>query len=343
MTHLRREQALAKTVLVLGGGVGGVVAANVLSKTLPKKHRVVMVDRNNNHHFRGSYPLLLVDKRRPEQITRKLENLRRKGIDFIQAEVKKLQPEIRRVETSRGPLDYDYLVISLGAEHHPETVPGMAEGSYNPWSFEGAGRLRQKLAAFKRGKIVLFVSSLPFTCPPAPYEVIFLLDEYYRKRGLRRQVDLTVVTPEPAPEPLAGPKVGESVRRMMEQRGIGLITQARVLSLDPRAGQLVLDHGITVPGDLFIGVPPHWGPSVMRDTGLTVEGGWIEADPDTLEARADRVFAIGDAAGLKLPVMKVWAPKAGIFAHYQAEVVARNIACMIAGERPRFRYTGQGV
>jgi sulfide:quinone oxidoreductase len=173
--------------------------------------------------------------------------------------------------------------------------------------------------------------------------VMFLLDAFYRQRGLRGQVGLTLVTPEPAPEPLAGPKVGESIRKMMEQRGIELITQAKVLSLDLGRKSLALDHGIDVPGDLFIGVPPHWGPSVLRDSGLAEEGGWIAVDPHTLETRADRVFAIGDAAAIKLPVMKVWAPKAGIFAHYQAEVVARNIASMIAGEIPSFRYTAKGL
>ncbi len=336
---------MTKTVLVLGGGVGGVVASNVLRKTLPKKHRVVLVDRNDSHHFRSSNPLLLVNKRKPEQITRKLERLSRKGIEFIQAEIKHLDPGRRTVETSRGPLDYDYLVVALGAEYHPETVPGMREGSYNPWSFEGAVQLRQKLAAFKRGQIVLFLSSLPFTCPPAPYEIMLLLDEYFRRRGLRGQVDLTLVTPEPTPEPLAGPRVGDSVRRMMEQRVIKLITHARVLSLNFNNGRgsLLLDQGITVPGDLFLGVPSHWGPSVLRDSGLVEEGGWITVDPETLETVDEHVFGIGDAAALKLPVMKVWAPKAGIFAHYQAEVVSRNIACLIAGEKPHYRYTGKGL
>lgn len=334
---------MSNTVLVLGGGIGGIAAANVLAKTLPKKNRVILVDRNDRHSFRGSFPLLLANRRRPAQITRKLEGLRRKGIEFIQAEVKCLDTGRRAVETSRGSLPYDYLILSPGAEFHPEAVPGMSEGSDNPWSFGGAVRLRRKLAAFKRGNIVLFIASLPISCSSAAYETIFLLDAYFRARSLRGRVDLTLVTPEPAPEPLAGPKVGESVRSMLEQRGIRLITQARVLSLDRETGRLILDHGITVPGDLFLGVPPHWGPSFLRDSGLVEPGGWITVDPEILETRAERVYGIGDAAAIRLPVMKVWAPKAGIFAHYQAEVAARNIACLIAGERPRFRYTGKGL
>lgn len=334
---------MSRTVLVMGGGVGGVVAANVLVKTLPEGNRVIVVDRNDSHNFRGAFPLMLVNRRRPRDISRKLDDLRRKGIDFIQAGIEHLDTGRQKVQTDLGTLEYDYAIISLGAEYHPETVPGMAEGSYNPWSFEGSSRLRRQLAGFRRGRIVFFISSLPISCPPAPYEVMFLLDAYFRHKGVREQVELTLVTPETAPEPLAGPKVGASISRMLNQRHIRLITGAKVLSLDTKSGSLVLDHGISVPGDLFLGVPSHWGPSALRDSGLAEEGGWIAVDPVTLETRDKRVFAVGDAAALKLPVSKIPAPKAGIFAHYQAEVVARNIATMVAGGEPHFRYPGRGL
>ncbi len=334
---------MTQTIVILGGGVGGVVAANVLSKALSRKHRVVLFDRDTNHYFRGSYPLLLVNKRCPKQITRRLESLNRKGIEFIQAEIEQVNLLQRLVITSKGSMSYDFLVIALGAEHHPETVPGMTDGSINPWNLVGADDLRNQLKGFRTGRIVLFISSLPITCPPAPYETMFLVDEYFRKRRLRAQVQLTLVTPEPYPEPLAPPKVGESIRKMLDRRGIELITQAKVLSLDIKTGNLVLDHGITVSGDLFLGIPSHWGPSVFQGSGITEQGGWIEVDPYTLETKAEKVFAIGDAAAIKLPKQRVWAPKAGIFAHYQAEVVARNIALIIDGKKPYHRYTGKGL
>jgi sulfide:quinone oxidoreductase len=154
---------------------------------------------------------------------------------------------------------------------------------------------------------------------------------------------LTIVTPDFTPEPLAEPKVGESVRRMLEQRGINLITEAKVLSLDPEAKKLILDHGINVAGDLFLGIPSQWGPSVLRDTGFVEKGGWIKVDPHTLQTGLINVFAIGDVTALRLPVIQNWAPKAGIYAHYQAEVVARNIASLLQGKKPIHRYKGKGV
>ncbi len=334
---------MGKTILILGGGTGGVAAANVLGKTVGRRHQVVLVDRNDSHFFLASYPLVMIGRRRPEQVKRKLKNLERKGVAFFQAEVKSINTTCRRVETDRGALSYDYLVIALGAEHHPETVPGQAEGAYNPYNFADLNRLRQRLASFKRGKIVVFISSLPYTGVIAPWEIIFLLEDFFRQRGFERQVKLTLATPEPLPLPLAGPKVGDSIRRMMQQRGINLITQVRVLNLDQKGGSLILDHGITLPADLFIGIPSHWGPSALRDSELTVKGGWVRVHPHTLETGADGVFAIGDAAATVLPLSQVWAPKAGFFAHYQAEVVARNIALILAGKKPVFRFTGKAA
>ena len=334
---------MGKTILILGGGTGGVVAANVLGKTLPKKHDIVLVDKNDHHHFYASYPLVMTGRRRPGQVRRPLKLLEHKGVDFIRARVMQIDTESRRVHTSEGSLGYDYLMIALGAEHHPETVPGLAGAAYNPYDFGDVSRLRRKLAAFRRGSIVVFISSLPYTGVIAPWEIMFLLDSYFRRREMREQVGLTLVTPESAPLPLAGPKVGESVRRAMNRRGISLITQAKILSLDQANRKLILDHGIEIPGDLFLGIPSHWGPSALRGSDLTGMGGWVQIDPHTLETGTEGVFAVGDATASILPVSGEWAPKAGFFAHYQAEVAARNIALTATGRKPRFRFTGKAA
>ncbi len=331
------------TILILGGGTGGVVAANVLGKALNSDHYITLLDRNDRHIFYGAYPFLMVNKRKPEEITRKLTRLGKKGIHFSQTNVKGVTPEQKTVETDEGPFKYDYLIVSPGAELHPESMPGFAEGAYNAYDFTQLNDLRERLEEFRKGRITLFISSLPIKCPAGPYEMIFLLDEYFRDKKIREKVELTFVTPELYPLIPADPNAGESIRKMMKEREIGLVTEAKVLSLDPGVGKLNLDQGISLEGDLFIGIPPHRGPGVMRNSGLAEEGGWIEVDPHTMETRAKNVFAIGDATNIRLPVMNTMATKAGIFAHYQAEVVARNIACIIAGQKPRFRYQGKGA
>lgn len=316
------------------------MASQVLKKALGEDMAVTVVDREDKHYFPASYPLLLIGKKRPEDITRNLNRLNKKGVEFYHAEVRSIDPVKKEVGTDQGSISCDYMIIALGAEYNPATVPGFAEYAYNIYDFKDVVKAAQALSRMEEGHIVLFISSLPFKCPPAPSEIMFLLDQYFRERAIRSRVDLTLVTPEPTPEPLAGPLVGQSVRKMLAERGINLRTQAKVLALEP--GNLILDHG-NVKGDLFLGIAPHRTTQALRETNLVDEDGWVKVDLNTLQTVYPDIYAIGDAAAIKLPVMGVDAPKAGIFAHYQAEVAARNIALKARGKKPVHRYMGKGV
>lgn len=327
--------------LVLGGGVGGIVSATVLKKAMGSSMQVTVVDRQSTHYYNPSYPFLMIGERKPEDIKRRLTCLTKKGIEFINNEIKLIDLKHHQVITDQQILEYDYLIISLGVEYHPETVPGFEEYALNAYDFEDVIKINQKLNSFISGKIVLFISSLPYKCPPAPYEIMFLLDQYFRKRGLRKNVELALVTPDYSPEPLAKPRVGQSVRKMMAEKDIGLITEAKVLKVEKDA--VILDHGTRITADLFLGIAPHWTPKVVRDTDLVDESGYVEVDLHTMETKYKGVYAIGDNAAVKLPVIGANAPKAGIFAHYQGEVVARNIARLAQGLVPKYRFAGNGA
>ncbi|MCR4442406.1 MAG: FAD/NAD(P)-binding oxidoreductase [Peptococcaceae bacterium] len=326
--------------LILGGGIGGIVASQVLKKALGKEMQVTVVDKEENHYFSSSYPFLLIGKRKPEEVTRKLARLEKKGIEFIHTEVTALNPAQKLVTTDQGTMSCDYLVIALGAEYNPETVPGFSRNAYNIYDFKELLKAREALFNMRSGHVVLFISSTPYKCPPAPYEMVFLLDQFFRQKGLRSRIELTLVTPDLSPEPLAGPLVGRSVRNMLAKKGINLLTEAKVIRLEP--GTLVLDHG-EIKGDLFLGIAPHRAPSVLRETGLVDEAGWVKVDPYQLTTGCPSVYAVGDATAIRLPVIGALAPKAGIFAHYQAEVTARNIALLARGKKPVYRYTGKGA
>ncbi len=331
------------TTLIIGGGTGGVVAANVLRRAQGGRHRIVLLDRKENYIYASSFPLLIIGRRKPRQIIRNLAGLQKKGIEFIKTEVVAVKPQEFKVQTESGTLQYDYLIISPGAEHHAEAVPGFRETAYNVYNLGSNITLQDRLKKFRGGKIVVFISSLPVACPLAPYEMCFLLDDHFRRRGLREKIKLSMVTPEPYPQPLAPPFVGEGMRKMMEKRQIALYTGAKVLFLDKDSRMLQLDQGIRLEADLFLGIPPHWGPSFLAGSGLLDQGGWIEVDPHNLQTRNKRIYGLGDATSIKLPVSQALAPKAGVFAHFQAEVVARNLASIINGGKERFRYTGKGM
>ncbi|HBV89355.1 MAG TPA: pyridine nucleotide-disulfide oxidoreductase [Desulfosporosinus sp.] len=330
-----------KKTLILGGGIGGIVAANALKKHMGASMQVTVVDRETNHYFASSFPLLMIGEKNPSTITRELKQLRRKKIEVLNSEVTKLDLPGHRVTTNQGDLYYDHLVISLGVEYHPEAVSGFSEFALNAYDLKDVIKINNRLNNFSSGQIVLFISSAPYKCPPAPYEIMFLLDQFFRSRRFRHKVKLTIVTPDYSPEPLAPPKVGQRVRKMLKEKGIELITEAKVLKVEKNV--LILDHGTKIHADLLLGIAPHWTPEVLRDTDLVDSRGFVKVNPFTLETRYPSVYAIGDANAIRLPVMGAYAPKAGVFAHAQADVVARNIILSSRGLKPKYQYKGKGM
>lgn len=140
--------------------------------------------------------------------------------------------------------------------------------------------------------------------------------------------------------PVAGPVLGRAVVDLLTERGIGFFPQRSVGGYDAGARQIHLADGSAVDFDLLAAVPPHRPPAAVAGTGLTTPAGWIAVDRETLETGAANVFAIGDVAAVTLPNGKLL-PKAGVFAHAEAQVVAGEIAARIEG-RPAERFDGHG-
>ncbi|MDP6350279.1 MAG: FAD-dependent oxidoreductase, partial [Chloroflexota bacterium] len=159
---------MARTVLVLGGGIGGVVAARELRKGVGSSDRVILIDRDGQHLFPPSLLWVMEGTRKPDAIVKNLERLRRKGIEVIVGTVTGIDTDNRRVATDAGELDYDALVISLGAELAPDLMPGFAEAAVTPFDLAGAQATRDAIAGFDADKIVVMIASLPYKCPAAP-------------------------------------------------------------------------------------------------------------------------------------------------------------------------------
>ena len=154
-----------KTVLVLGGGVGGLVTANELRKQLQEPHRVVVIERSTTHLFYPSLLWLMIGQRKPQAISRQLDTLTQKGIEVVLGEITTLAPETRTIKVDGQQLTGDYLVVSLGAELAPEMVPGLSQAGYNLYTLEGMQNLYQAASEFKAGKLALVVASIPYKCP----------------------------------------------------------------------------------------------------------------------------------------------------------------------------------
>lgn len=327
---------MGSTVLILGGGTAGVAAANLLADILPPGNEVILVDRSPVHLFFAALPLLLVGRRRREQLTRPLANFRERGIQFLQTEVEGLDLHSRTVFTRAGGLPYDCLLVALGAERSASRIPGQ-HWAFDPYNLDEAEQCRERLFRFPGGRIVLFVASLPFTGTVAPYEIVLLLHDYFRRMDRRRQIEIVLITPEERPFSFAPPEVSRSVQELLDDAGIRLVLEDRVQQIT-KAGEILTEQHV-LTADLILGIPDHQAPSFLRNSPLAGPEGWLEADPHTLETRFADVYALGDVTGLRTPNGH-WLPKVGFFAHYQAEVAARNLALKLSGKDPDFRFRG---
>lgn len=335
-----------KTILILGGGIGGLVAASELRRLLPSEHRVVLVEKNPQHAFPPSFLWLMTGDRQPQQITRDVRALARPGVEVILVQVQAIDLSNRRVQTSAQTLDYDYLVVALGAELVLDANSGLAESAYTYYTFDGSIKLRDTLQSFAGGKVAVVVSSLPYKCPGAPHEGAMLIADLLRRRGLKAS-EVHLFTPEPQPMPVAGPILGDAVKEMLENRGVAFHPMHKVIRVDPSAREIAFGGQGSFRYDLLVAIPPHRGSRLARASGLANETGWIPVDRATLQTRYENVYAIGDATAISIPGrwkpdVAMMLPKAGVFAHAQAEVVAHRIAAEITGKAEHDTFPGLG-
>ncbi len=331
----------AQTVLILGGGIGGLVASRVLKDKLGDQAEVLLVERKKQFQFPPSYPWLMLGKRRPDQVQKDLNILKKKGIKVLNDEVLSIDAKRKLVQTGGDELTYDHLIIALGADYALEMVPGFDGHAHHIYELESAVLFRDAVQKFSGGTLAIGISRTPFKCPAAPYEVALLLDDYFTRIGIREKVRFEFFTPEAIPVPAVGPEIGSKVLELLRSRGINYHPKLKLAEVKP--GELHFEGGETIPFDLLFCVPPHKAPQPVVKAGLTGESGWIPVNPRTLETREKGVYAVGDVTAVSTPRGHMpFLPKAGVFAHGQAEVVANNIAVEVKGGGKLKDWDGEG-
>jgi sulfide:quinone oxidoreductase len=330
-----------KTILILGGGVGGVVTANALRDRLSSSHRIVLVDKRSEHLFTPSLLWLMIGSRETEQLTKDLRRMLRPGIEVVKADVQAIDPNRNKVRVNGDELAYDYMVLALGADLAPETMPGYVEAAHNFYDLEGAARLWVELQNFTGGRVAVLVSAMPFKCPAAPYEAAMLIEDALRYRHIRERCQVNLFTPEPQPMLVAGADMGVAVVGMMAAKNIGYHPNLPLNHIDHPRKELVFKNGRKERFDLLAAVPPHCPPPVVKESPLANDAGWVPVDKHTLQTRFENVYAIGDVTAITLS-NGLPLPKAGTFASAEGEIVAARIADDIAGVEPRGEYDGLG-
>lgn len=337
----RARSGWGATILILGGGVGGLVAAFHLRNKLSGRDRIILLDRKPNHLFQSSLLWHAVGLRRADQIQRPLSDLAHKGIEFINEPAVHIDVRRRQVRTPTQEIDFDFLIVALGAELAPQEVLGFEEMALNLYDLEGTAKIHQALAAFTGGSVGILVTEMPFKCPAAPYEAALLVDSYLRKKGLRDKSEVHIFTPEHQPMPIAGPKMGEALTKVLGKRDIKYHPLFTFAWLSPGDRMVVPSSGESQRVDLLLAVPPHRAPEVIQYSGLIGSSGWMHVDPHTLETEHKGIYAVGDVNNIRLANGKSL-PMAGVFAHYEAKVAAERIIAEIEGKKSDSSFVGKG-
>ena len=319
-----------KRILILGGGVGGTLTANLLMKKLRRQVKagevtITVVDATGQHTYQPGFMYIAMGGERAEKLQRPERGLLDHRVNLVVGEVDRVDESTQTVHlTDRLSIGYDELVLATGSRIVPEAIEHFDTEAHHFYSAEAALELRHALDAFAGGRIVIGIAGMPYKCPPAPLEVAFLIEAELRRRGLREMSELHFCSP--IGRAFTIESVSEMATPILAEKGIELHTFFNVEAIDAERHVVQSLEGEELPYELLILVPPHKGKQFLMDSGLApAPGGWLPTDRATLQVGGrPNMFALGDATDLPLS-------KAGSTAHFEAPVVTERIVAAIEG------------
>ncbi len=325
-------------MLILGGGFGGLSAANEIRNNLSSSQiKITVVDKKN--WFMVGFAKLWIIKgtRTFENSIGSLNELTKKEINFLNEEVLQIDLQNKNIRTTTEILPYDFLIIAMGAVLAPEKIPGLSENGMNLYDHEQLTEIHNKLKKIKSGNIAISIMGMPYKCPPAPFEASLLIDSMLREEGVRDSVQIHFYSPSPITLPAAGPEISQQILNLINSENIVFHDSCKIKLVEKN--KLIFQNGEAY-FDLLLAIPPHVAPKVIYDSGLAKEGGFIPINRDC-KTPFENVYAVGDVTTLTVnDTMAV--PKAGVFAEGEAITVAQNIISKIQSKEESSLFDGKG-
>jgi len=313
-----------KDIVILGAGTAGTMMANHLQKKLNKDEwKITIIDERKNHYYQPGFLFLPFDLYSPEALVQPIEKFIPRDVSFVNASIDQIAAGENYVRMSDGSTYYyDILIIATGADIAPEEVEGMMDSEweksiFNFYTFEGALALRNKLRNWQGGHLVVHITEMPIKCPVAPLEFAFLADSYFKHKGIREKVKITYVTP------LSGaftkPQATKALEHLLSEKNIDIVSDFAIERIDTDRRAIIDYGGKEVAFDLLVTTPTNKGSKVIERSGLGDDLNYVPANKATLQSLGhENIFVIGDAAAIP-------ASKAGSVAHFEAEILTKNI------------------
>jgi sulfide:quinone oxidoreductase len=339
---------MSEKVLVLGGRLGGLTVAYTLRRLVGKNVQIKVIERNQATHFRPSIPHIALGVREPEDIAVDLTKaLPRKGIEFEQANVTKINPKDNVVTVEKNgettEEKYDYLVIALGALLAKDKVKG-SENAFSLCEIADVLKLRERLANFKGGDITIgsgifyqgttpkpkmpenYYPKADSACEGPIFEMSLMLHGLLKKNGVLDKTKITIFAPGEFLSDLsvANRKI---VKTLYGQLGYGLVEKFKLKEYTENS--VISDGGKSLKSDLSFYKPPYAGLPVLKQGAgdFSDDAGFVPTDMNMVSIKYDNVYAVGDAnAGV--------VPKLGFLAVRTAAIAAQHLANRLGADVP---------
>ena len=258
-----------KKILILGAGTGGTIMANKLRKSLDREEwDITIVDKHKTHYYQPGFLFIPFGIYNKQDVIKPKANFIPSGVNIIYKDIDKIVPAENKVLLDGGKvLNYDFLIIATGTRVDPTETPGLKEELWHKeifdfYTLEGADALREYFETWQGGRLVMNIAELPFKCPVAPLEFVFLADEYFTKAGIRDKVDITYVTPLPGAftKPIATKMLGE----LLTEKNIKVVPDFYLESVDNKEKKIISYDGQEIPFDVLTIVPVNKGDDMVE-------------------------------------------------------------------------------
>jgi len=324
-------------ILIVGGGMGGTILANNLARRLKSelkanKARITLLAASEKHMYQPGLLYVALGRMSPDELYRDQASLLEPEVELHVDPVEEFLLAKNQVKTKSGKTyDYDLIAIATGSRPVTEEIPGLAENSINVYTEEAALKFFKTISEFKGGRVVIAVG-VPHKCPMIPPEVTFCLYDYFKDRGLADKVSFHYTYPIGRLHSLE--PVSKWMQGEFNQRGITTETLFNMKEVDGAKKVVRSEEGSEVKYDLLVAVPAHKGMAVVEKNNLG-KGGWIPVDRLRLTIEGyQNAFALGDTTNIPIS-------KAGSTAHFEAEVLAENLASLVKIGAPVRDYDGK--
>jgi sulfide:quinone oxidoreductase len=313
--------------------------SNKLRKALSASEwHITIIDKNPQHYYQPGFLFIPFGIYTTSDVVKSKSDFFPSGVEVIYSNIEKIVPENHHVFLSEGRrIRYDYLIIATGTQTAPEETPGLKshlwyKEIFDFYTLEGAIALRNFFRNWKGGRLVLNIAEIPYKCPVAPLEFVFLADDYFTRTGIRDKVQITYVTPMSGA--FTKPKATKMLSALLEQKNIEVIPDFYLEKIDNEKKTINSYDGNEIPFDVLTIVPVNMGDPVIERSGMGDDLNFVPTDKYTLQAKSyENIFVLGDAADIPTS-------KAGSVAHFASDVVFENLLSKIEGRPLLAKFDG---